>query len=222
MSSEAMSEAPAITQVGDEEVDPELLELPDPPKRDRTLTVALLLFTAFAALLAAFALRRDAAYAFVAEEPQDIGDIGSAPPSAFARNRYVQGTVMLGAANAIRYERPFVSDSFRLMPVVKPSPDAPNVWVEVRVPAGAENVRWVPPSRVTGRLVKFDGEGPKHRGLVDAVRDATGREVPNDAWLLVEGETPSAARLAVVLVALFLGFAVWNVVVTVRLLRRVD
>lgn len=222
MSSRAMSEAPAITDPRDEEVDPELLELPDPPKRDRTITVTLLLFTAVAAILAAFALRRDAAYAFTTAEPQDIGDIAAAPSTALAANRFVRGTAMLGAAHAIRYERPFVSDSFRLMPVVKPNADAPNVWVEVRVPAGAENVRWVPPAQITGRLVRFDGSGPKHRGLIDAVRDATGKDVPKDAWLLVEGDAPAGARLAVVLVLLFVGFAIWNVIVTARLLRRVE
>jgi hypothetical protein len=216
-----MSEAPAIMDPRDEEVDPELLELPDPPKRDRTITVALLLVTAVAAVLAAIALRRDAAYAFVAPEAQDIGDIAAASPATFAPNRFVRGTAMLGAAHAIRYERPFVSDSFRLMPVVKPNDGAPNVWVEVRVPSGAENIRWVPPAQVTGRLVRFDGSGPKHRGLVDAVHDATGREVPKDSWLLVEGDAPSGARLAVVLVLLFFGFAVWNVIVTARLLRKV-
>ena len=34
----------------DEQLDPELLELPAPPKRERTLTVGMLLFTAVASL----------------------------------------------------------------------------------------------------------------------------------------------------------------------------
>lgn len=200
-----------------EEIDPELLELPDPPKRERTLTVAMLLVTAVASLAMVFALRRDAAYAFAEATPQDLGDLGTAPATAFAPNRFVRGEVMLGAAHAIRYERPLVSDSFRLMPVA----GRPNVWVEVRVPAGSENVRWVPPSQVAGRLVRFEGSGPKHRGLADAVRDATGREVPKGSWLLVENEAPANARWAVLLVALFAGFAIWNVAVSAKLLRKV-
>ena len=43
-----------------DELDPELLQLPDPPKRERTLTVAMLLFTAVASIAMIFALRRDA------------------------------------------------------------------------------------------------------------------------------------------------------------------
>ena len=124
---------------------------------------------------------------------------------------------MLGAAHAIRYERPLISDSFRLMPVAGHD----NVWVEVRVPAGAENVRYVPPSQMTGRLVRFETAGPKHRGLAAAVRDATGKEVPENAWLLVEGEAPASSRWAVMLIVMFLGFAMWNLGVSAKLLKKV-
>ncbi|MBX3188069.1 MAG: hypothetical protein KF819_13690 [Labilithrix sp.] len=206
-----------LPQLADDAVDPELLELPNPPKRERTVTVALLLVTALASIAMVFALRRDAGYAFTASSPTDLGDLGSAAPAAFVENGYVQGTAMLGAAHAIRYERPLVSDSFRLMPVA----GRPNVWVEVRVPAGAENIRYVPPSQMTGRLVRFDAAGPKHRGLAAAVRDATGQQVPDSAWLLVEGEAPAGARSAILLIAMFLGFAIWNLSITAKLLRRV-
>jgi len=208
--------APAPTRE-DDALDPELLGLPDPPKRDRTITVLMLVFTAFASLAMVVALRRDAAYAFAQAEARDVGDLGSAPPSAFVENAFVRGTAMLGAAHAIRYERPLVSDSFRLMPALGRA----DVWVEVRVPAGAETIRYVPPSQLTGRLVRLDAAGPKHRGLASAVRDATGHEVPPNAWLLVEGDAPAGSRWAIALIAMFLGFAVWNLSVTAKLLRRV-
>jgi hypothetical protein len=205
---------------GDDAVDPELLDLPDPPKRERSLTVGMLVFTAFASLAMVVALRGDATYAFSSAshaQPTDLGDLGAAAPAAFVENGFVTGSGMLGAAHAIRYERPLVSDSFRLMPVA----GRPNVWVEVRVPAGAENIRYVPPSQFTGRLVKFESAGPKHRGLASAVRDATGQKVPEASWLLVEGESPAGARGAILLVLMFLGFAVWNLTTAAKLLRRV-
>lgn len=201
-----------------EELDPELLELPDPPKRERTLVIAMLLFTALASLAMIFALRRDAAYAFAPQEPSELGDLASAPAAAFAENRFVRANGMLGAAHAIRYERPVTEGSFRLMPIA----GHPNIWVEVRIPPGAENVRYVPPEQFTGRLVRFETAGPKHRGLASAVHDATGLEVPKDAWLLVQGDSPAGSRWAVVLVVMFLGFAAWNVVVTAKLLRKVE
>lgn len=202
----------------DDAVDPELLELPDPPRRERSLTVATLVFTAFASLAMVFSLRGDAAYAFSGARPTDLGDLGTAPAAAFVENGYISGTAMLGAAHAIKYERPLVSDSFRLMPVA----GRPNVWVEVRVPSGAETIRYVPPSQLTGRLVKFESAGPKHRGLASAVRDATGQQVPEASWLLVEGDAPAGARWAIMLIVMFLGFAVWNLGVTAKLLRKVS
>lgn len=205
------------TQERTDDLDPELFALPDPPKRERTLTVLLLVVTALASVAMMVALRRDAAYALAPSSARDLGDLTTAPSTRFADNEHVRGEAMLGAAHAIRYERPLVPGSFRLMPVA----GRDDVWVEVRVPAGAETGRWVPPSDLSGRLVRFASAGPRHRGLAAAVHDATGREIPEGAWLLVDGAQPSSARWAVLLVALFAGFAVWNALATARLLRRV-
>lgn len=198
-------------------LDPELLDLPDPPKRERTLTVALLVFTALASLAMVFALRRDAAYAFVGENARDLGNLTTASVADLAANSHVHAQVMLGAAHAIRYERPLVADSFRLMPVA----GREDIWVEVSVPPRGENIRYVPPSQVTGRLVRIEESGPRHRGLASAVRDATGQAVPKGAWLLVDGAAPADARWAVVLVGLFVCFAAWNAFAMARLLRKV-
>jgi hypothetical protein len=213
--SEDLSKAPPI--LGDEEVDPELLGLPDPPKKERTMTLVLLAVTALAALAMVFALRRDAAYAFVSPRAVQLGSLQSAATDTFSDNLFVNGSGMLGAAGAIRYERPFEGDSYRLSPVA----GRQDLWVEVRVPAGQENARYVPPTRFDGRLVRLDRAGPRHRGLAKAAFDATGQEVPTNAWLLVDGESPSNARWAVALVALFLAFAMWNLAVIARLVRRV-
>jgi hypothetical protein len=205
------------TLPGSAEVDPELLALPDPPRRERTVTVALLVTTAFASIAMVVALAGDAAYAFGADAAVDLGDLRGAPADALVENRYVRAEGMLGAAGAIRYERPFESDSYRVSPIA----GRPDLWVEVRVPVGSENARYVPPSHFAGRLVRFDRGGPRHRGLPAAVRDATGEPVPAGAWLLVDGESPASARWAVALVVLFGAFALWNLGAMARLLRRV-
>ena len=200
-----------------EELDPELLDLPDPPKQARTFTVALLVFTALSSVAMVLALRRDAAYAFAATNARDVGDLTTASADGFLENQYVHGQVMLGAGGAIRYERPLVSDSFRLMPVA----GRDDVWVEVRVPPRGENVRWVPPAQVSGRLVRFETAGPRHRGLADQVKETKQHDVPKNAWLLVDSAAPSDARWAVLLSAMFACFALWNVFATAKLLRRV-
>lgn len=206
----------------EDELDPELLELPDPPKRERTATVALLFVTALASLAMIASLRRDAAYAFTRPYARDLGDLSSADAATFVDNEHVRATAMLGAAHAIRYERPLAPDSFRLMPATSGVVGGPqNMWVEVRVPRGREGSRWVPPSHVSGRLVRFDAAGPRHRGLASAVRGVTGQEVPEGAWLLIDGATPSDARWAVLLVGLFASFAAWNAFAAAKLIRKV-
>lgn len=198
-----------------EEVDPELVQLPDPPRRERTWTLCLLAVTAVASLLMVAMLARDAVYAFSSPAAIEAGDLFTLEPTAVGsarddgQNRLVAAHGMLGASGGIRYERPFESDSYRLVPVAGRT----DLWVEVQVPAGEESSRYVPPMAFYGRLVRFDAVGPRHRGLRD--------RVPEGAWLLVGGETPGRARSSVALVALFLGFAIWNVLTFFRLLRRV-
>lgn len=201
----------------EDELDPELLALPDPPKQGRWATVALLAMTALASAAMVFALRRDVAYAFANPIPRDVGDLAQVSFEGMEGNELVHGRAMLGAAGAIRYERPFESVSFRLAPVV----GHPNVWVELQVPEGAESGRFVPPQEFSGRLVRFSKAGPKHRGLQRSIAESTGHVVPEGAWLLAEGERPANARWAVALVLLFGAFAGWNVVTLARLLRRV-
>lgn len=181
------------------------------------MAVAILMFTALASLAMVAALRQDVAFACVGAHPTDVGDLGATSNQALVESSYIRGHAMLGAAHAIKFERPLATSSFRLMPVA----GRPNVWVEVRLPPGAENARYVPPTEFTGHLVRFDSAGPRHRGLASAIHDATGQKVPDGSWLLIDGESPAAARWAIVLVIMFLGFAVWNVNATAKLLRKV-
>jgi hypothetical protein len=204
------------TDAGDD-VDPELLALPSPPRKERTLTLLLLALTAIASLAMAAALRADAAYAFRSSIPIDLGDLREASPASLTDDRFVSAHAMLGAAGAIRFERPFEGDTYRLSPVAGRG----DVWVEVRVPAGTENGRYVPPSQFRGHLTRFRAGGLRNRGLAAAVESATGQSVPTPAWLLVDGETPNDATWAVGLVALFVGFALWNLAAIARIVRRV-
>ncbi|WP_394842881.1 hypothetical protein LZC95_38140 [Pendulispora brunnea] len=192
-----------------EPVDPELLQLPDPPRRERTWTLLLLVVTALASLAMVVSLARDAAYAFAPSSPFEAGELLALKLEEVGQNRLVNARGMLGASGAIRYERPFESDSYRLAPVAGRS----DLWVEIRVPSGQESARFVPPSTFSGRLVRFDAVGPRHRSLRS--------HVPAHAWLLVDGETPDRARWSCGLMVLFVGFAVWNVATLVRLTRRV-
>lgn len=214
-----LSEEPSSppSRASEDELDPELLALPDPPKQALWATLLVLAVTAVASLAMVFALRRDVAYAFASSVPRELGDLAAVAPGTLNGNELVHGKAMLAGGGAIRYERPFDAGSYRLAPVV----GHPNVWVEMRVPAGAETGRFVPPQDFYGRLVPFSKAGPKHRGLERAIVEASGAVVPEGAWLLAEGERPENARWAVALVALFSAFALWNLVTAAKLLRPV-
>lgn len=200
-----------------EEVDKELLELPDPPRQERTWTVVLMVLAAIASVTMAVAIRRDVAFAFGPAAPQNVGELSTVAGTSLQENAFVRAHGTLGAAGAIRFERPLVEGSYRVAPVAGRT----DLWVEMRVPEGGENGRFVPDAEFTGRVVRLSGAGLKHRALDGAVSNALGERVPDDAWLIVSDETPRGARGSIALAIMCLVFAVWNVAAIARLFRRV-
>jgi hypothetical protein len=205
-----------------EDIDPELLGLPSPPRGARTLTIAVLAAAAAAALAMVFALRGDVVYAFRSSRAADLGDLRTAAGATLAasENHLVRGEGLLGAVGGIRYERPLRDETYRALPVAGRI-EGQGLWVEVRVPPGEESGRWEPPRSFVGRLVRLDAAGPRHRGLARAIEDAGHTRVPPGSFLLVDGEEPARARWVVVLATIFLAFAVGNALVIARLVRRV-
>ncbi|HLK41320.1 MAG TPA: hypothetical protein VKU41_31430 [Polyangiaceae bacterium] len=215
-----LSTAPLLGGVQrSDEPDPELLSLPDPPRRERTVTIAILSLASTLSLAMGMALWHEVVYALGGTSAADLGDLGGVTTATLAahENQPVRGAALLGAAGAIRYERPFTDDTFRALPVA----GRRDLWVDVRVPAGGESGRWEPPHALAGRLVRFDAAGPRHRGLARAIDQTTHDGVPAGAFLLVDGEDPPHARWAVFLFVTFLASAAWNAASLVRLVRRV-
>jgi hypothetical protein len=70
-------------------------------------------------------------------------------------------------------------------------------------------------------MIRFRDAGLRHRGLRGAIESNTGQKVGDDAWLVVDGQSPQGARAFAFLWAMFVAFAMWNVVSIVRLARRV-
>jgi hypothetical protein len=210
----AVPHAPALDALGQ---DPDLVALPGPPKRERTATVVMMAVTALAAIWMSFVLIGEARYALTPGELTDVADLGTLNPTQGLENRYVRGSGLLGTTGAIRYGRAAEGDSFRLAPIAGNN----KIWVEIRVPEGFEGPRFVPPSNFAGRLVPFKKAGIRHARLPESVRAQTDKQVPEDAWVLIDGSSPRASRWAVALVVLFVGFALWNIVGIVRVLGRV-
>jgi hypothetical protein len=197
--------------------DPELLALPRPPRQERTVSLVLMIVTAFFALVMTVALAGDVRYALTSGVPHDLGELHHFAPDPSLSNRFVRGTGLLGAAGAIRYERPMERDSFRLAPIVGND----KIWVEMRVPVGLDSAQFVPPSTFVGRLVPLRGAAFRYRGLARSIQEVTGTDVPTDAWVLVDGATPTSSRWTVALALLFAAFAAYNLVTIARIVRPV-
>jgi len=204
-----------IGLLGKEEVDPELLELPDPPRGERRSTLLVMALAAVASAAMAVSLSRDASYALGSSSVTDLGDLSTS--SGFVSNSFVEGKGQLAGAGQLRYERPFESDSYRIAPVAGRN----DVWVELRVPAGAESNRFVPKAEFSGRLVRFSQAGLRETGLRSAIEDRTGQKVPENAFLLVDGQAPENSRAFAMLWVMFVGFAFWNVAAIASLVRKV-
>jgi hypothetical protein len=197
--------------------DPELEALPEPRRPWRRLTILAMVATALVSLGMAWSLSGEAMYVAQNGPPNELGEL--VPNSGWRQwtNRWVQGTAQLETRGAIRYSRPLESDTFRLARVA----GAPNLWVELRVPAGLEGPHFVPPGSFVGRLVPFAKVGLRHGGLPAELRATSNEVVPPDAWLLVDGESPRGLSWAVGLVALFAGFCAFNLFGLYRIVRPV-
>ncbi len=197
--------------------DPELLSLPRPPRLERTISLMLMGVTAFLALTMTVALAGDVRFAFASAVPDDVGEMMHFTPDASMQNRFVRGTGMLSAASAIRYDRPMERDSFRLAPIAGND----NIWVEMRIPEGISAAQFVPPATFVGRLLPMHSAAFRYRGLGRSVHEVTGAAVPENAWVLVDGATPTSSRWTVALATLFAIFAAYNLVTIVRIVRPV-
>ncbi len=218
------SDSSAGSATGVEDTDPEIVRLPNPPRRERVFTLAVLFAGAIAGLSLLCALRPDVAYTLESNVPAEIGDLQLAASRVLAgsENKFVRGSALLGIADGVRYERPFRDETFRALPVIGRSEGGVGLWVEVRVRPGEENGRFAPPRTFAGRLIRFDSAGLRHRGLKEAIEAATRTRVPPGSFLLLDGEDPAGGRWALLLASMFFGLAVANGLVIARIVRRID
>lgn len=196
--------------------DPDLVALPTPPRRTRTVSLVLMGVTALVALAMIWALAGEVRYALASGEPRSIGELSELPLDGNLADAFVHGTARLDAKAQARYERFLEADGFLVARIV----GSEKLWIELRQPRDGEKAARLPTSFV-GRLVPMASAGLTYRGLTDHIEEQTKIQVPDDAWLLVEGATPASSRWAVALAGVLTLFAGWNLAQLVRLTRRV-
>lgn len=208
--------APDMRRASDEMTsDPELLALPTPPRRIRTVSLLAMTLTMLVALSMVWALRGELRYAFRSAEPMPMGELARLVPDPALADAFVHGTGRLDEGSAIRYERFLEPDAFYVARVV----GNPGLWVELRQPS-AEPV--IPQTSFVGRLVPLASAGLSYRGLASRIEEGASADVGREAWLLVEGRAPASSRWAIALASVLLLFAGWNLLQLLRLGRRVS
>jgi len=197
-----MTEEPATSQ---QRHDPELEALPEPRRPWRRATLLTLAVTLVSSVALCVALLNDAQFALVGGQPTELDSLEHFQPADRYANTWVRGAGALDA-HASGYRRPLDPDRFRIAPVAGNQ----KVWVELREPAGSRHEHFVPPSSFVGRLVPLSDPGLRHGGLAGAL-EQSGQPAPGpDAWLLIDGETPSGARWVFGVIALLLAFGAFS------------
>jgi hypothetical protein len=197
--------------------DRELADLPAPRRPWRRATLTTLSVALAASLALSAAVFPDVRYALGKAPPRELGELSGKRLGPELGDTWVHGVGQLSVTNAIRYRRPLESDSYRLASVE----GNPKLWVQIRVPAGEEDPRFVPPDSFVGRLLPVSKLGVRQRGLREAVGDSGLAPPADDAWLLVDGESPASVRWALGLFGLLLAFAAFNGVGLFRLARSI-
>ena len=201
--------------------DNDLEALPAPRRPWRRATLGALALSATGSLVLAFQLRGEAFFALESGPPVDLGELSAFRPAAADANRWVHGEGTLHADGAVHYARPLEQDTYRLAQVLGNE----KLWVQVSVPddpSDPDGAHFVPPTSFVGRLIPVSRAGIRHGMVRAAVAEAWQGSVPDDAWLLVDGEAPHTTRWALGLCGLFLGFATFSVIGLAKLTQKVS
>jgi hypothetical protein len=217
----AMGEAPhgadsggPGVHVATDEVDPELLALPLPPRGRRLLSMALMLCVVGVAVGLLAHLRADVAYGFAPNRATELGaiatlDLRTLVPNTFVR---IRGTPMLGLT--VRYERALSGQFFAVFPLAGQRQVFVQVPLEaLRDPARAGRAEW------SGRLLTFGQLGGRFRGVRDYLVHSMHLPVTAESFVLLAEEQPVAHGWALALSALCLAIIGFTGVLMARWFR---
>jgi hypothetical protein len=195
----------------------DLAGLPAPRRPFRRLTFTIMIVTALVALSLLVGLRGELSYSLSGGRPADLGELSRVALDDERSNTWVRAEGVLSTTDVIAYQRPLDRDLYRLARVE----GTDRVWVELRVPKEADGARFIAPSSFVGRLMPVSLAGLRYGALPDALVEAGQKPLPEDAWLLIDGEAPAGTRWALGLGALLVAFAAFNLLGVARLAERV-
>jgi hypothetical protein len=193
-------------------VDPELLELPAPPRARRSATLVLMALVVVGAMALVLSLRHDLAYFFAPSTTVDLGDVTHVDPAALESNSYVRiaGTPMM--SRAVRYRRVLMGGEY----VVFPLAGQRTVYVQVE---DADEL--VARNEFSGRLVTFSQLGGRIGAVEGYLAGDMGLPVSGESFLILADEAPGSYAWALLLAAMALLFVIVDVFLFFRWFRPI-
>ncbi len=193
-----------------EELDPELVALPLPPRGRRFTTLAVMALAVAVALGLVSTLRHDIAYFFASSAPAHLGEASDVVPATLVSNSFaeVRGTPVL--SQAVRYRRLLRGERFIVFPL------AGQRTIFVHMPESALDA---PRGSYAGRLVTFGQMGRRLEGVRGFFEEAMGAPVTSESYVLFVDESPRSEGWALALAGLCLLFIALDVWLLLRWFR---
>ena len=198
-------------------VDPELLDLPAPPRARRLIAMTLMALVVVASMGMLASLRADMSYYFAAPTALDLGEVTAIQPANLTPNTYVtvRGTPM--ASNTVHYQRVISGESYAVFPLAGQR----NVFVQLPL-EDAHQARTMARSEFSGRLVTFGQLGGRFSTIRGYLHETMGMPVSSESFLLLADEAPGTYGWALGLAALCIFFVVLNVGLMIRWFRPIS
>ena len=197
-----------------EQVDPELVALPAPPRARRYATMTVMAFVVAVASALALSLRADISYYFSSARAVDLGAATEIVPATLGANAFVRihGTPM--ASKTVHFQRVLGNDAYAVFPL------AGQRTVFVQVPEDdPDQTRRLARGEFSGRLVTFGQLGGRFSAVREYLRDTMGIPVSSESYLLLADEPPAAYGWSLGLFGLCLAFILLNFAMLLRWFR---
>ena len=197
-----------------EQVDPELVALPAPPRGRRFAAMTIMALTVVASMALLASLRADVAYFFAPTRVADLGDVTAVEPGALTTNTYVriEGTPM--ASGMVRYEEVLGDEGYAVFPLAGQR----NVFVRVPLES-SDQFREMARREFSGRLVSFGELGGRFSAVREYLGETMGVPVSSESFLLLADEPPGSYMWALFLAGLCVLFVLVNVFLMLRWFR---
>ncbi len=206
------AEAPARPMA--EEVDPELLALPAPPRGRRLAAMTVMALTVVASVALVGSLRADIAYFFAPATASDLGEVTGVDPAGLVPNSFVRIEGTPSAAHTVRYGRPLSGTTYTVFPLAGQR----DVFVQVALDDAAEE-RDLARREFSGRLVTFGQLGGRFAEVRTYLGETMGVPVSSESFLILADEPPGSYGWALALGVLCGLFVLVNLLLLLRWFR---